>query len=91
MDPGYDSSWSGGYRDLCINLQVEIDQSICCSITYPQQISHGSRTGNVTALTHQIRTEETAALGVDQHVCEVQLLLLAFAEIKVLSNIENLE
>jgi hypothetical protein len=33
----------------------------------------------------QIKTQQTAAMGVDGHVCEVQLILNRFAELKVWS------
>ena len=33
----------------------------------------------------QLMTAETEALGVETHVCEVQLLLLTFAELKVMA------
>jgi hypothetical protein len=36
-------------------------------------------------LNMQIKTQQTAAMGVDGHVCEVQLILNRFAELKVWS------
>jgi hypothetical protein len=33
-----------------------------------------------------LRTPETVLLGLDRHVCEVQLILVSFAEIKVVSD-----
>jgi hypothetical protein len=35
------------------------------------------------SLNLQIKTERTAALGVDGHICEIQLILLPFARLKV--------
>jgi hypothetical protein len=49
----------------------------------PQYNSAASAGYRDTGLNLVVRTEETCRLGVDRHVCEVQLLLLPFAEIKV--------
>jgi hypothetical protein len=35
------------------------------------------------SLNLRIKTERTAALGVDGHICEIQLILLPFARLKV--------
>ncbi len=35
------------------------------------------------SLNLRIATPRTAALGVDGHICELQLILLSFAELKV--------
>ncbi len=49
----------------------------------PQYISVASAGYRDFGLNLLIQTEETGRLGLDRHVCEVQLLLLPFAEIKV--------
>ncbi len=36
------------------------------------------------SLNLRIVTERTAALGVDGHICELQLILRSFAELKVI-------
>jgi hypothetical protein len=41
--------------------------------------------GSDVSLNLRIITERTAALGVEGHFCELQLILLPFAELKVLS------
>ncbi len=35
------------------------------------------------SLNLRIKTERTVALGVDEHICEIQLILLPFAKLKV--------
>jgi len=46
LDPGYNASQTGGYRDVALNLQI--------------------------------RTDLTRRLGVEDHICEVQLILKPF-------------
>ena len=41
--------------------------------------------GSDVSLNLRIVTERTTALGVDGHICELQLILLSFAELKVYS------
>ena len=41
--------------------------------------------GRDVSLNLRIVTERTAALGIDGHICELQLILRSFVELKVLS------
>jgi len=49
-----------------------------------------SSRGRSVSLSLRLVNEETRALGVEAHVCEVQLLLIAMADIKVRDPLQSM-
>ncbi len=73
-------------RDLVSCLRAIADDSDVSIVRVKNRLDPGYNSAGGyrdVCLNLRIKTEQTAVMGVDLHVCEVQLMLLAFAEIKV--------
>ena len=76
----YDATQSAGYRSI---VQSILQCVLCCFIL--QMLTMLCLLVRDVAINIKIINETTIALGAESHICELQLILKSFAEVKSLS------